>query len=292
MNFFAVTSRPNQTGLTLVEVLIALVLLTALVGILFNGLNLFTKSWQKMSARLDENQRWRLVSQFLHRELSSALPLRHGSLEHSDLLFDGDPHTLQFVGPIPSHFSRGGPHLIRLSRETVGEHYQLVFSYTRLAAEPNPLGKDLFHDHVYKTILLDDLHVLEFSYFGNEQPSYPNQWHDDWISDSNLPRLVKIRLATNNSERGWPEITIPIHARGVVNLPQLQMKALDGSDGSAATPPKRNVRSGRNSNLSGNLNPGETRSGSNVSSSDGADGRTNLHFDRYGSPMPDFTSDS
>ena len=292
MNFFAVTSRPNQTGLTLLEVLIALVLLTALVGILFNGLNLFTKSWQKMSARIDENQRWRLVNQFLHRELSSALPLRRDGLEHSDLLFDGDPHTLQFVGPIPSHLSRGGPHLIRLSRETADDHYQLVFSYTRLATEPNPLGKDLFHDHIYKTILLDDLRVLEFSYFGNERPSYPNQWHDDWISDSDLPRLVKIRLAPNNSERGWPEITIPIHARGVVSLPQLHLKTLDGSDGSTASAPKRNVRSDNNSSLSNNLNPGETRSGSNVSSSDRGDEHTNSHFDQYASPMLDFTLDS
>jgi general secretion pathway protein J len=104
---FAVTIA----GFSLVELLVALVLLSMVFLVLFNSLGLGLKIWNASEQELSGNTQALAARGFLRRVLSEARPvmttLGAPNAQHR-VFFLGTQDSIRFVAPMPSHLAVGG----------------------------------------------------------------------------------------------------------------------------------------------------------------------------------------
>ena len=70
-------SRVNQRGFTLLELLVALVVLGLLVATAYAGLRSAANSWERAETRIQANEDQRAVTRFLRRTFAEITPLAH-----------------------------------------------------------------------------------------------------------------------------------------------------------------------------------------------------------------------
>ena len=100
-------------GFTLIEVLLATVLLAAGLAIAFSTLGAATQATRRGEALAERNERIRAVEGFLRKRIAAARPLAFAT--DDDTLvpqrFVGGPDRMQFVADLPDYLGRGGPYL-------------------------------------------------------------------------------------------------------------------------------------------------------------------------------------
>lgn len=202
MKFVRGMGHSVRRGFTLLEVMIALVLLSLLLSVLFAGLRLGAQSWDAGQTRVGDAADRAQVLAFLDRQLTRAEPLfwQHPQGE-TQLAFEGRRETVAWVATLPAH--RGGGGLALLSLE-VG----------RLEGQPSlVLGHQLFHPDTLdpgtfeeQEVLLEGVTEITIEYFGPEEGDNRLSWSDTWLDRSELPRLIRLRI---EGERGpWPDLVI------------------------------------------------------------------------------------
>jgi len=239
--------RRRRAGFTLIEVLIALVLVALLSGLLFHVLSVSARAWDATEQRTATAERLRAVTGFLQRTLSQSVPLSFNDVDGRRLIFEGDDAHLRFVGRLPAH--RGPEELYLLTLTSVPQFdgsRRLELAYTRLteaalraAPAELPAGES--------KILLEGLADIEFEYFGPQGRRGENAWRGDWLDAQRLPRLLRLRLADPDGR--WPDLVIPVYADGLMIPPQMTFSAADATapssrTGTAGTPAGSALRRG------------------------------------------------
>lgn len=100
-------------GFTLVELLIAFVLVALISLLLFSGLRLGMRSWEGVEAAAEYNTRLRLARDFLARVLSQARPISLTLDARPYLVFAGDSQNLEFVAPLSGQVGIPGLYILR-----------------------------------------------------------------------------------------------------------------------------------------------------------------------------------
>jgi prepilin-type N-terminal cleavage/methylation domain-containing protein len=179
-----------QAGFTLVEVAVAASLFGLLAVILFGGLRFGIRVMDATGQRSDFSAQMAATYDFVRNELGQAQPMLTASRAEV-LAFDGRPDGVDFVTLMPDQIARGGYQVLSIgvARST---------SSQRLQAEWKPferIGLPSREDDVpHESLLVDDLTVAEFSYFGGDDPNALGSWHPSWQGHRTLPSLVRIRL--------------------------------------------------------------------------------------------------
>ena len=94
---------------TLIEVLIAMTLLSMMMVLLFASLKICADSWEKGEKKINEVNEFTVVYTFFHQHLSLAHPLWNDfSSEEKTFSFQGSAHSLQFVSAMPASAGRAG----------------------------------------------------------------------------------------------------------------------------------------------------------------------------------------
>ena len=106
-------TRPQRaSGFTLVELLLAVTLMSILLGLAYGGLRAATRATQSGQALLEASGSVRSAHQFVRRQLNQMQPLPFemlGDGEDTRVVFQGDDRRIQFVGPMPGYLGQGGP---------------------------------------------------------------------------------------------------------------------------------------------------------------------------------------
>lgn len=194
----------NQSGFTLLELLVALSVFGFLLVALNHGVQTGLSIWDVQSRRV--NKTWDLdATARLFRTLLTQIPtspaasLNPGSPGVA-LAFAGKADTLTYVGKLPTGFGTDTPADITL---------QLLG--TRLVVTWQPHRHELagLPPHATVSEILRGVDRLEFAYWGLPAPTSSSPtWLAAW-DGPNLPDLIRINLGFGPSDpRRWPDLIV------------------------------------------------------------------------------------
>lgn len=192
-------------GFTLIEVLLATVLLAAGLALAFATLRSATAMVQRGEAMAQRNERMRAVEGFLRRRIASAEAIAFATDPGTrrQYRFLGEPGRMRFVADLPDYLGRGGPYLHDFIVADGGSRLLASFSMVQAAQvvqEPEPRDAER---------LADDLRGVRFRYRGLAREGGLAPWQDRWTTAEVLPLQVAIEIQGGDGKY-WPSMIVSL----------------------------------------------------------------------------------
>lgn len=200
--------RSRQDGFTLIEVLLAIALVSIIMAMAYGGFRASVRATSSGEAVIEETNRLRVVQSFVRRQLMQSRALIIEEFEDGEIVrFDGDRDRVRFVSPMPGYLSYGGPYVQELRIERGSAGLELVYYYAML----NGYEAGDLEQTTDGRVLMEDLGGGEFIFLDYDQESGETFWTDFWEEPDRLPLAVGVMLDLD-SERGlaWPDLIAPV----------------------------------------------------------------------------------
>lgn len=200
---------PRMAGFTLLELLVALLLLGMISTMALGGVRLGARTWETVTAKAGQNGKSQMVRAFLARELAQAVPVfvtdRGGERQ---LAYAGSRESLIFVAPLAPHFGLGGLQRLELSiidgDPDAGK--QLILKRRRFHRADGLDAAAGEEDEIH--LLLDGIDEAEFSYRESARDGAA-PWSGDWRDRGELPALARLRVAfTDKRKAAWADLLV------------------------------------------------------------------------------------
>ncbi len=194
-------------GFTLIEVIIAMTLLSIMMALLFASMRISSESWQKGEAKIADVNNVAVVYQFFQQHLTTAKPLWDDfSEENKSLSFQGHKQSLQFVSSFPASAKKSGSQLFSL--KLLSEKDENYIQVSIKPFFPAIKGEEWKPEEV---TLLNHVKDISFSYLNVDETQPEGFWQDEWFNMEAMPRLVKIKIELDNGGF-WPEMVFELKA--------------------------------------------------------------------------------
>lgn len=218
-------------GFTLIELLIALALVSLITLMLFSGLQLGSRAWEGVDAVSEQVSEVRVARDFLLSVLTQSRPTSL-TLDGEVLsVFAGDSERLEFAAPLSEHVGIPGLYVLRLGVVPLGSGQGLVLTHwlahpevlegsdgippwepldadSGLFLEDWPPETDAAAGAFGRTLLVETVGELAIAYFGMADGDAEPEWHEEWLEQSTLPAMLRIRLAT--PAESWPDLIVAL----------------------------------------------------------------------------------
>ncbi|MFC0676916.1 prepilin-type N-terminal cleavage/methylation domain-containing protein [Lysobacter korlensis] len=191
-------------GFTLVEILLATVLLAAGLALAFATLVAATRSAGRGETMAEQSEQLRAVEGFLRARLTAARPAAFGFDQASALpqRFIGEPDRMRFVADLPNYLGRGGPYLHDFAIEDAGDGQRLVLGLQMVQA-----GNVVEEESRPPEVLVEDLESARFRYRALDAEGRLGEWKERWDTPEQLPLLVEVTLRDAKG-RTWPPLVV------------------------------------------------------------------------------------
>ena len=199
-------SRTNR-GFTLVELLVALVILAITAVLILDGLRLGTRSWALVDDRADRTEQMRLVQGFIRTQLEQAQAfVSQDEAGEQRISFSGESNALRWVAPFPGYVGQGGMYWFTLEEQALGSRVRLILRYELYQAK----GWDRYSEQKSESVVLhDDIEQVEFAYRDAESDVAEATWESSWVESDRLPNLIRMRLRPKDaSSADWPDLLV------------------------------------------------------------------------------------
>lgn len=200
--------KSRASGFTLIEVLLATVLLAAGLALAFATLRSSTALVGRGESMAQRNEHMRAVQGYLRARLSMAQPIvfatDRGTLQQAR--FIGSPQRMRFVADLPDYLGYGGPYLHDLS---VDDRGRLQVAFT--VAQPDQSLDDLENAarELRPERLADGLRAVRFRYRGLDEENRLGEWQDRWETAELLPLQVEVEVQGADGTR-WPDLVVTL----------------------------------------------------------------------------------
>lgn len=198
----------KSTGFTLIEVMVAISLLSVVMLALGSALRTIGQTEERVTARLAQADDLRLWSQFLRKTLGRVALLRSNEVVPAggnQMLFIGARQSIHWVGVMPGNYGSGGRHFFRLMlEENERGQTDLVLRFTPWQ------GTSRFPDMSGaqgRTVLT---RVTEFSLAYEDSQAGFGAWKPIWSEPLRLPSRVQLSVRTGSS--AWPMLVVPLRS--------------------------------------------------------------------------------
>ena len=189
-------AAPGEAGFTLLEIVVALVVLGILLVTLSRGMQFGIAAFDRQDRMVVTGGRLEAVDRTLRRLITEADP---GTSNDGRTLV-GAAHALAMRAPLPTAATvdpdQDGEDLanLRLSVEN-GALVLTAVPYRHVIPTGPP-------PEPQRTVLLDGIETIDLSYWSD------GAWHTQW-QDDGLPALVRVRLVFPEGDpRRWPDIVV------------------------------------------------------------------------------------
>jgi general secretion pathway protein J len=202
--------RRSEAAFTLLELMVALLVLTLIVTSAFGAVRLGERSWQAGLARADASEELRMVSAFLRRQFSQILPLDWPAADNAKrIAFQGSREQVRFISPAPDRRGASGLLEFRLAVEAHADGVRLVLDH-RLLDPGSPEWGPI--EDAERIVLAENLSHASLAYYGAPGADEEPAWHDEWPEESdNFPLLVQVKLIDSASRHAWPDLYLSVH---------------------------------------------------------------------------------
>ncbi len=229
-------------GFTLLEVMLAILLLAMLLAGTFGAVRTATKATQSGEAAVDRINRMRVAQEFLRHQLSRIMPLGFDRDDSTgvNFVFEGDEKSMKFVAPMPGYLSKGGPYVQTLELDRDGRGLALSFTNMMLNGyDPQSLGGGIRSRSRSKdgrsepVVLLNQIRRGHFEYRGFDEQGKLDRWTDSWKDKSLTPVMVRVVLEMEDVARiNFPpmEVAMVLDA-GSMRRPFAGRNGVEGVDG-------------------------------------------------------------
>ena len=201
----------KAAGFTLIEVLLATVLLAAGLSLGFATLVAATRTAARGEAIADHSERIRAVEGFLRKRIAAtrAVPFAIDPSTSLPQRFIGTSERMRFVADLPDYLGRGGPYLHDFTIESGSDGARITLGLAQVLAgqqveESQPRPPEL---------LVDGLKSARFRYRALGDDNALGEWRDDWDKAEQLPLLVEVTL-TDADGVEWPPLVVALRLAG------------------------------------------------------------------------------
>ena len=199
--------RHHHRGFTLLELLVALMLLALMSSLLYGTLSLSANSWDRGEAKAQQASDMRLTEEFLRQALTSQHPLRLHKLAEQPLYFQGGRDALAFAGVLPGR-AGGGIYYFKLA-VTPGADNTSKLTLARLIPDYAAIALPEFSG-ADQSVLAEGIAEMRVSYFGRDADaniaSTPT-WRDQWEDPQRLPLIIRIDIKPALGSP-WPPLIV------------------------------------------------------------------------------------
>jgi general secretion pathway protein J len=204
--------KHRSAGFTLVELLVAIMILTLFMTASMGAVRVASKSWAAGQQRADATEQMRAVADFLRRQFAQLPALTVGEGQTERLAFVGAGEGVMFVTSAPQYSQ--GPGLVTyvLRGETVDGETLLTLRYA--AFDP---GNEEFvlPDRNNRIVLAREFDTIEFRYYGAPKEKDVVEWLDAWPEDAeSYPRAIYVRTSSERQDDGWPDFVFELRSGG------------------------------------------------------------------------------
>lgn len=195
-------NRQRVSGFSLVELLLAMTLMSMLLALAYGGLRASSRATEKGQAILDDSNRIRMAHQFVRKQLTQLLPLafEEDQEQQTRSVFRGDNGRIRYVAQMPGYLGFGGPQVQELEFVRGESGMELVLSHTLLQ------GFD--EEFLYQRepiLLLDKVQSASFSFLGRDEGGETLSWSPGWQDENVLPAAVGLEIEfTEDVYIEWP----------------------------------------------------------------------------------------
>jgi general secretion pathway protein J len=203
-------ARKRQSGFTLIEVLLALSILSIIMVLVLGAMRIGVRAWEKGEDMLATQQRSRTVLDLLTRQVTSASVLMSIQNRQPLVEFAGGTRVLEFTSSLPLiNRMQYGPVHVRYVIETDPDgNRRLLLFEENIMPEDYLSERQLRHDREPR-VLIGQFEDLRFEYLDTERngsespPGWTASWHPEKPTD--LPRAVRI---TFRDEKGGHDLRV------------------------------------------------------------------------------------
>lgn len=202
-------SPRDARGFTIVEILVAMVLLAMLLATAYGTLGGATRAAVGGELLIEEINRVRVTQELLRMQWSRALPLAYDydEREGTPMLFSGDAEHVRFVAQMPGRLGEGGPQVQLVELSSGRDGLELVFKHHPL----HPIDEGSVADDSEGVILLSGLRGGAFRFRGYDEEGELGEWLDAWETPSMPPLMVELDLELGEDSRvTWPLLQVAL----------------------------------------------------------------------------------
>jgi general secretion pathway protein J len=210
----------QHRGFTLLEVLVAMVIMAVIMTTAFGALRLGGRSWEAGVTRATDNERFRTVAGLMRRQLSQTIPMSWPDEKKKRIAFDGASDQLRFVSPAPQQYRQAGLFEYGLSAQRDGPDTNLILSFIPFNPDAEAFQRPARNQQL---LLVAGLQRVSFDYFGSPGNArtrartrrQPPSWQPSWPADATrFPDLIRIRMEVNEGQQPWPDLYLALPAGG------------------------------------------------------------------------------
>ncbi|WP_316369356.1 prepilin-type N-terminal cleavage/methylation domain-containing protein [Candidatus Thiodiazotropha sp. CDECU1] len=183
----------RSDGFTLLEVMVAMLLLAVIMTTSVSMLFINLKGWERLTEHSDAILEEHLITKRVRSMIQHLVPLVWRDQKQRVLALSGETQLLQFLSKAPQQHNAGGLFEYLLVQERAPEQgYSLVLYFSPL--NPTATGLSL-PENGARRVLLTGLEEIQFAYYGSKQERSNIGWHNSWEAVSvRYPELIRLTL--------------------------------------------------------------------------------------------------
>jgi len=201
----------RQAGFTLIEIVVAMVILGAMLLLLYSALNFSVRSWDAGDASGRRVADRRLGENFLRREISELFPFRWKESAAAPVLrfaFEGENDHLRFVSSRPAGITQGGLSLVGIELQAEAPPSRRKDLVMRRAMPDDDQKSFAPLDAAQPTVLMEGVDAIRFEYFGAENDFTQPQWTDSWKWPARIPEMIRVHIQADDGPQ--PEMILRV----------------------------------------------------------------------------------
>ena len=182
-----------QSGFTLLELLVSIVLIVMLVAIVGTAMRLGYRSLDKGEKKAEMLERFKVSLNLMDTQIQSGISLKTtGEIteDTNQYIFEGKKDSLRFASNYSLMGGQKGYVIVAYRVETGQDNKRTLF------AQENTVGIE----NQKEVKLLEGFNDIHFEYFFKEATEEQGQWIEEWTDIATIPGKIRIHLAWGSQQ--------------------------------------------------------------------------------------------